>query len=297
MAYFTRRTFLKTSAAAATAACWTPRLLANESGSRVIVVHGKDITRMLARGIERFGGWEAFVVRGEKATLKANVAWASTPEQGGNTTPSLVAACVENCLAAGAADVVVPENPCSHPDEAFMISGIGQAVREAGGRMLALHDDRYFKTVNLPEAVTLKTAQIARDVLETACLINLPVAKHHSGAMLTLSMKNWMGSVKDRNFFHRNGLHQCIADCSTLIKPHLVIMDATRIMLDRGPRGPGTLDYPDQLIFSRDPVAADAYAATLFKKAPFDIPHIQLAHNMKIGCAVLDTIDIVHLEA
>ena len=114
--------------------------------------------------------------------------------------------------------------------------------------------------------------------------------------MLTLSMKNWMGSVKDRGRWHKAGLHQCIADFSTFIKPSLVIIDATRIMLTKGPRGPGDLAHPGELVLSRDPVAADAYAATLFDKDPMEIPHIKIAHEMGTGCADLKRVKVSRVE-
>ena len=105
-----------------------------------------------------------------------------------------------------------------------------------------------------------------------------------------------MGSVRDRGFWHRNNLHQCIADCSTLIKPALIIVDATRIMVSNGPRGPGKLEIANQIIFGTDPVAVDAYAATLFGKDPFKVPYIQIAHDMGIGCGDLSKVDLQHLQ-
>ena len=130
------------------------------------------------------------------------------------------------------------------------------------------------------EGKVAKTANVPR-TFWSATDSNMPVAKHHSGATLTLSMKNWMGSIanEDRRAWHRDGLHQCIADFSTFIRPKLVVIDATRIMLTKGPQGPGDLEHPNEVILSTDPVAADAYAATLFKKAPFDIGHIQTLRN------------------
>jgi uncharacterized protein (DUF362 family) len=114
-----------------------------------------------------------------------------------------------------------------------------------------------------------------------------------------------MGTDKNRGSWHRMGLHQCIADFSTFLKPHLVIIDATRILLNKGPQGPGDLAEPHEIIFSRDPVAADAYAATLFIgqgntavkiKAPFDVPHIRLAHEMGVGCGDLGRVKIERVE-
>jgi uncharacterized protein (DUF362 family) len=295
-----RREFLKTAAAVAAAAAFAPRQLFAEAPSalaRVVAVHGTDVPLMLKTGIDALGGWSAFVQQGQRVTLKVNAGWASTPEQGANTHPALVEECIRACKAAGAATVTLPEKSCSPSDTSFEMSGIGAAVQRAGGRLYALDDDKDFQTMDIPQGKNLKTAEIARDVLDTDCLINMPVAKSHGGATLTIGMKNWMGSVRDRGFWHRNKLHQCIADCSTVIKPKLIIVDATRIMVAKGPRGPGPMEYPHQIVFGTDPVAVDAYVATLFQKEPFSIPYIQIAHDMGIGCGDLAKIELRHLQA
>jgi len=265
-------------------------------GPRVVVVHGADVAEMLQKGMAKLGGFGAFVKKGQKATVKVNAAWASRPEQGGNTHPALVGAIVEGCRKAGASEVVLPENTCSPHEQSFVLSGIEAAAAAAGGRLYQLGEGQYRK-VALPRGKLLKRAEVATDVLETGCLINVPVAKSHGGAVLTVSMKNWMGSVRDRKFWHQGQLHQCIADCSTLIEPNLIVVDATRIMLTNGPRGPGQIATPGELIFGTDPVAVDAYAATLFGKQPFSVPHIEIAHEMGIGVGDLDKVEIVRLEA
>jgi len=261
-----------------------------------VVVHGTDVAKMLAAGIERMGGWGAFAEPGRKATIKANAGWASRPEQGGNTDPDLVGAAVTALLAAGASEVAVPENPCSPAKQSFPMSGIADAVEKAGGRMKALEDADY-RTVALPEARELKQAAVALDCLETGCLVNMPVAKQHGGARLTLSLKNWMGSVQDRGVWHRGNLHQCIADMSTLLRPSLVVLDATRIMLDKGPRGPGPLSWPHQIVLGRDPVAVDAYAASLFGMTAADVPHIRIAEAMGVGVGDLARVAVEHVHA
>jgi len=293
-----RREFLKSSVAIAAAVSFAPRpLFAQASPApRVVAVHGTDIALMLKTGIEALGGWGAFVKPKARVTLKPNAGWASTPEQGANTHPALVEECARACLSAGAASVVLPEKSCSPSAKSFEMSGIAAAARRAGARLYALEDDRDFQSVELPQGQKLRQADVARDVLDTDCLINMPVAKTHGGARLTVGMKNWMGSVRDRGFWHRNNLHQCIADCSTLIRPHLTIVDAIRIMVAKGPRGPGPLEYPNQIVFGTDPVAVDAYAATLFQMDPFSIPYIQIAHDMGIGCGDLSKVDVQHLK-
>ena len=300
MATMPRRDFLKTAAATAAALAFAPRRLFAEAGApaaRVVVAHGTEIPQMLAAAVAALGGWGAFVKPGQKATIKPNAGWASTPEQGANTHPQLVEEAIRACRAAGASEVVLPENSCSPSAKSFAMSGIGAAAKNAGGRLYEPDDDQDFVEVAVPGGKTLKQVAVVRDVLETGCLINMPVAKTHGGAKLTLGLKNWMGSVRDRGFWHRSGLHQCIADFGTLVKAHLTIVDATRIMVTNGPRGPGELKTPNQLVLGTDPVAVDAYAATLFGMQPFAVPHIQIAHDMGLGCGDLAKVDVQHLEA
>ncbi|OGV69644.1 MAG: hypothetical protein A2283_23565 [Lentisphaerae bacterium RIFOXYA12_FULL_48_11] len=294
-----RRQFLKATAVISTVATVLPDVsnAADSSKAVIYVVHGRDITKMVAAGMEKLGGWAKFVKKGQKVTLKPNVAWISKPEQGADTDPVLVSECVKACKTAGASEVVVPEKSVNDWKQSFGSSGVLEAVNRAGGRMYALTEDKYFRKTDFPDAKILKQADVAIDVLDTGCLVNMPIAKSHSGTTLTLGMKNWMGSVKDRQFWHRNKLHQCIADCCTVIKPVLTIMDATRIMLTKGPRGPGEMERPDLLIFGTDPVAVDAYSATLFKKEPFSIEYIKIAHDMGLGCGDLSHVDVVKIEA
>ena len=291
-----RRTFLKAGATAAMAAAVVP-VQAAEPVSTVVVVHGGNIPKMIAAGIAKMGGWEKFVKPGAKVALKPNLAWKSTPEQGGNTHPAIVREVVLAAEAAKAKQVLIPENTCQPEKETFPTSGILEALKGTKAKLYRPKRADYVE-VDVPKGKICRKAKVSRDLIEADCLINMPVAKHHGGATLTISMKNWMGAVDNntRRSWHRDGLHQCIADFSTYLKPHLVIVDATRIMLDHGPQGPGKLAHPHEIIFSTDPAAADAYAASLFNKTPEDVPHIKLAGELGVGCTDLAKIKIERVE-
>ena len=291
-----RRTFLKAGATAAMAAAVVP-VQAAEPVSTVVVVHGEDIPKMIAAGIAKMGGWEKFVKPGAKVALKPNLAWKSTPEQGGNTHPAIVREVVLAAETAKAKQVLIPENTCQPEKETFPTSGILEALKGTKAKLYRPKRADYVE-VDVPKGKICRKAKVSRDLIEADCLINMPVAKHHGGATLTISMKNWMGAVDNntRRSWHRDGLHQCIADFSTYLKPHLVIVDATRIMLDHGPQGPGKLAHPHEIIFSTDPAAADAYAASLFNKTPEDVPHIKLAGELGVGCIDLAKIKIERVE-
>ena len=298
-----RRIFLKTGATAVASGTLSTLLPttaeAAETGAKIVVVHGTDIPKMIEAGIAKMGGWDKFFKSGSKVALKPNVAWKSTPEQGANTHPDIIRAVVLAAEARKVKQVMIPENTCHPEKETFPQSGVLDALKGTNAKLYRPNAKKGdYVAVEVPKGKICKSAKVTRDLIEADCLINMPVAKHHGGATLTISMKNWMGAVDNntRRAWHRDGLHQCIADFSTYLKPTLVIVDATRILLNHGPQGPGDLAHPHEIIFATDPVAADAYATTLFKKTPDDVPHIKLAAELGVGCADLKKIQIERVE-
>ena len=293
-----RRTFIKAGAAAVAGAAALPSVsLAEEPQATVVVVHGTDIPKMVEAGIAKMGGWDKFFKPGGKVALKPNLAWNSTPEQGGNTHPDILRAVVLAAEARKVKQVTIPENTCQPEKKTFEASGALDALKGTGAKLYRPRPSEY-KAVSVPKGKICQDAKVSLDLLEADCLVNMPVAKHHGGATLSLSMKNWMGAVDNstRRAWHRNGLHQCIADFSTYLKPTLIVIDATRIMLDHGPQGPGKLAHPHEIIFATDPVAADTYAASLFGKTPDDVPHIKIAAELGVGCADLAKIKVERVE-
>ncbi|MBR4617135.1 MAG: twin-arginine translocation signal domain-containing protein, partial [Kiritimatiellae bacterium] len=81
-----RRTFIKAGTAAAIGgACAMPSsAVADGAAPVVVVVHGTDPKKMVEAGIAKMGGWEKLFKPGAKVAIKPNLAWKSTPEQGGN---------------------------------------------------------------------------------------------------------------------------------------------------------------------------------------------------------------------
>ena len=128
--------------------------------------------------------------------------------------------------------------------------------------------------------------------------INVPILKHHSSSMVTIGMKNLMGVVWDRAYWHRNDLHQCIADFASYRRPELTVVDAYNVMKQNGPRGVSVGDVVSMKsqIVSTDFVAADAAAAKLFGAEPGDIRHIQLAAQMNLGRIDLDALSINRIK-
>lgn len=248
---------------------------------------------MVGRALRPFGGIEKFVRPGDTVVLKPNAAWLRTPEQAANTNPEVVAAVAELCRKAGAKRILIVEHTCDNPATVcFEMSGIRKVADATGAVIVNANSEGMYRPVSIPGAKVLAQTQVARDVLEADCFINLPVAKDHSATRVTLGLKNLMGIVWDRQVWHVQGVHECIGDFALAVKPHLTIIDATRILVTKGPKGPGEVRKPNQIIAAVDPVAADAFATTLFGLKPNDIGYIMHAHRMGVGEARLNQLNI-----
>lgn len=296
-----RRDFLKASLITGTATALAPSLLAQKAAEPkpdVWIIHGKDKEKMMAKCLEIIKENGGFGKDVKTLALKVNAAWAREPEVGANTDPVLVSAFLAGIKKMGIADVSIPENSCAAPKDSFSMSGIEAAVEANGFKMINLHaKGSPFKKVTIPGADSLKQAEVAKYFLDADAVVNMPVAKHHGGSKLSIAMKNWMGAVRDRGFWHRNNLHQCIADFAGFMKPAWTIIDATKTMMDKGPQGPSKkMKYPDLLIVSKNQVAADAWAATLFHNLPEEVLYIKLAAQKGLGPCRVEDMEVHRIE-
>jgi uncharacterized protein (DUF362 family) len=259
--------------------------VAAEGPAKLAVAGGSGPVENLRRALAAVGGIERFVGRGHRVAIKPNCAWDRTPEQAANTNPELVAELARLCLAAGAASVTVVDNTCHDPARTFARSGIAAAARAAGAAVA--HQGNTATERRDLGGLTLGTWEVLRPIVEADRLINVPIVKHHSLPGATLGMKNWFGAVVGA----RPSLHQQIARvCAELgaaFNPTLTVMDATRVLAGGGPTG-GSLSLvkPMDLVgVATDPVAADAWGASLLELAPGRLPHIGIAEQLGLGSA------------
>lgn len=270
------------------------------AGPRPILVAVREGERvpMLDRALAELGGIGAFVRPGQTVLIKPNIGWDVPPERAGNTHPEIVARLVTLCREAGAKSVSIFDNTCDQWQRCYANSGIGPAAEAAGAQMVNGKDESMYREIEIPQGVKLRRAKVHRLVLESDVFINVPVLKHHSGALMTAAIKNLMGVVWDRRYYHTNDLPQCIADFATVVKPTLNIIDAYHPMVRNGPRGRSADDVVlmRTLLASTDMVAIDAAAARLLGHAPDDVRHVQVAGRMGLGTVDLGAVDIRRLS-
>ncbi len=260
----------------------------------LVAIKGGEPDAMFDKAISSLGGMKSFVKKGQTVVVKPNIGWDVSPERAGNTNPLLVKRIIKHCFDAGAKDVYVFDHTCDNWNRCYSNSGIENAVKDAGGKIVSGASEGYYQDVTIKGTKKLSKAKVHELILESDVFINVPVLKNHGSAGLTISMKNLMGVVWDRGYWHQNNLHQCIADFALYRKPDLNIVDAYYVMKRNGPRGVSTEDIitMKSQIISTDIVAADAASAKLFGKNPDDIDYIKLADELKVGTKDLSKLNI-----
>jgi uncharacterized protein (DUF362 family) len=264
----------------------------------LVVARSGEPEAMVRRAIAALGGMERFVPRDANVIVKPNICVAyHTYEYAATTNPWVVGAVVKLCLEAGARSVRVLDYPFGgSAEEAYEISGIAEQVKAAGGEMVVMPRMK-FVSMDIPQAKALKKSDVYDDALKADVLIDVPIAKDHSLARLTLGMKNLMGLIRYREAVHGN-MGESLTDLTSLFQPKLTVIDAVRMLMANGPTG-GNLDDVKQMntiIASPDIVAADSYAATLFNMQPEELSYIVAGTQRGLGRSDLKNLRIEEIN-
>ncbi len=164
-------------------------------------------------------------------------------------------------------------------------------------KLIFANEERFFEPIEVKGKV-LKKTDMLKLISKVDLFINFANAKHHSATHVSLAIKNLMGAIWNRIDFHTNmDLHQGIADLATAIKPHLNLIDTTKILLNGGPTGPGPIASDNKLFASRDIVAIDSVVASRYNfggksLAPKEIRHLWEAYQHGLGEIDLNKIKI-----
>jgi len=347
MREITRRDFLKLGAGAAVTLGAAP-ILVNPTGAggsqsaalnqtaSVAAVRGSDLYAMTREALEAVGGVRSIVHEGETVFLKPNMVtlpWArnQNPFTAGECTkPEILIACAEECLKAGAAEVIIGDGsqmPRFDWSQASALDGSTDLARAAarlssqyaGKVTLACLEVATPEWVEVPTGISLGSVAISSLVTRADRVISIPVAKTHKWAKLTLSLKNFIGITPlkrygwepadtfSRVLLHKNdytskAMGQLYIDLAKAAKPDLAIIDFSIGMEGDGPTasaGGETLDVKDRLgswllLASTDPVAADATAARVMNHDDTYVRRIlTMAHKQGLGVINEKSIEIM----
>jgi len=299
-----RRHFIRTGAAAV-AATILPWELASggQTGSVVWEIRGtpRDAVKALFRAL---GGLKSLVTE-DPASLsvlvKPNLCLPHPAEQATTSSSEMIEAVSAELTTAGVRKITVADHTLQkaaafEKAEFMKLPGKCPAVR-----ILLADERRLFQPIEVPGKV-LKKTEILKLVPHSGLFINLATAKHHAATDVSLATKNLMGLVWDRAEFHtRMGLAQAIGDLALAARPHLSIVDASRVLLTGGPTGPGRTLEDGRIFASLDMLALDAVVTSRYSFAgrtisPKDVAHLRAAYEHGVGQLDLEKIRVEKLE-
>lgn len=253
----------------------------------IVAIKGADAFTSTNEALQALGGIGRFVSKGSRVGLLINapVNWWL---EGSHTRMEVPLAVAKLCFDAGAKEVVsLPMlSPKFWADSPLTRAhaSVVSSIRSCSGRTVE---------TKISDGVRLKSAKLRVELLDVDVLVNIPVAKHHTGTLLSGNLKNMMGGAdrETNRTFHVGSdgygdldlLCQCIADLNTVRKPNLCVVDATVVLATNGPAGPGDLLKPQKVVVGRDAVAVDAYCARLHQRSPKDLLLLNKAVTAGLG--------------
>ena len=343
-----RREFLRLAAlAAATAAAsactktldFTPPSVVlpqvtAEPTAQVAVIRGANLNTMTREVLEAIGGMREIVHEGETVFIKPNMVtlpWAKAKNPfvlGECTKPEIIIAVTDECLRAGAARVIIGDGSqtpsldwqyATTMDGSTNLAAAAQHLssRYKGEASVASLEVDSPAWVEVPSRTYLGKIAISSLVAEADRVISLPVAKTHSYAQLTLSLKNFVGVTPMRRYGIQQDDHwlrskafdhsspEAIAaiylDIVDAIKPDLTIIDFSIGIEGDGPSvayGGTPIDMKDRLgswllLASTDLMAADATAARIMSHDVAKVRQLGMGYELGLGEIHADRIEMV----
>jgi uncharacterized protein (DUF362 family) len=223
--------------------------------------------------------------------LKPNCVYPKPPKSGVTTDSQVIEGTIKYLKKNGAHNIEIGEGGNRNTDAAFDLTGMREVATKYGLRMINFNEDEAVE-IEIPLAKSLSKVSIARSILRSTCIVNVPKLKIHHMTQVTLSIKNLMGViVGDRgSIMHRN-IDDKLIDLANFVKPKLNVIDGfVGSEMDEVRGKPVTMNI---VIAGTDMVAVDAVGSAVMGFDPRDVGHLKLAETRGLGIANLNDIRVL----
>ena len=244
---------------------------------------GSDPFETTTRALKLVRG-DVVIQPDERVLIKPNCVRPAAPETGVTTDGRVVDAVIEFLLGAGIRDIVIAEGGNPGTDKAFRLTGLSEVAERRDVPLINLNEDEW-EEIPIPGAAALERVRIARTVLDSDRIINVPKLKIHHMAQVTLSLKNLRGVIVDNR---GRVMHERLP---SMFRPALNVVDG--IVGAELDEVVGEPVHSNVVIAGVDMVSVDAVGSAVMGLYPNDIRHVQMAAERGLGVARLDRIDVV----
>lgn len=251
-----------------------------------------DLRDAINRAVEGLGGIRNFMSSGDKVLVKPNFNTADPFPA--SSDREFVAAFADLCHEAGAGEVLLAESSTYSlkTDEVMKEWGCEEILVGRPWLRLVNLDAEPRTTKEVPGALYLKKAAVSSLVDQVDRIFLLPCLKTHKYAGYTGALKLGMGLIKpqQRLLMHLRQLQEKIAELNRLFRADLVVMDARRCFITRGPSF-GEVREPGLILASTSRPAIDVEGVKIIQTyegndlsgiVPEELPQIRRALEMGI---------------
>jgi uncharacterized protein (DUF362 family) len=255
----------------------------------------KKVEEALKKAIEKLGGIEKFIKKGERVLLKPNFV---SPRPPPVTTDLRVIRAVASLVKEAGGKPIIGESSSAmthwwregmNTRDVMDLLGVFNLAKELNIEAVAL-EEKGWEITEITDAVVMKKAELSKLALEVDKIIPIPILKASmEGGGITCSMKVLHALVKpgtDRVRWHRSDLWQKLIDLMKVFRKKIpfCVVDGIKGMEGDGPIHGDPVDM-NVIIVGDDPVATDAIAAKAigFEYPLYEVGPIALAHTQGLG--------------
>lgn len=226
----------------------------------------EHLRESILKVVEEVGGFKKFIKKGETVLLKPNFNTADPFPA--STDVEFLRTVVEILYEEGVGKVIVGESSTAMVNTRKVMEKLRVFYLEksANPAEIIVFDEEKWVKKKVPEGKHLKNIYLPKILESVDKLILLPCLKTHFLAQFTGALKLSVGFVKptQRLKFHVRDLQEKIAELNKLINPDLVIMDARKVFINKGPAS-GEVREPNVILASESRVGVDIEGVKIIK--------------------------------
>lgn len=253
-----------------------------------------DLKEAIKKTVEEIGGFDKFIKSGDRVLLKPN--FNTADPYPASTDPTFLRAVVELVYQAGAGEVIIGESSTMSLKTRSVMEklGIFDLEKECSpAPKILVFEEGNWVSKKIPRGKYLKSVRVPEVLDRVDKLILLPCLKTHFLGQFTGSLKISVGFMKpiERLCLHASNLTEKIAELNLVIEPDLIIMDARKCFVTKGPSD-GRIAEPGLIMASRSRMDIDIEGIKIIQRydgnslagiGPEDIKQIKRARELGIS--------------
>jgi len=253
----------------------------------------KNLKRAVLEAVDELGGFGKIIKKGDVVLLKPNFNTADPFPA--STDPAFLKAVVELIYEqAQPKSVILGDSSTVSLNTRKVMEKLGIFGLEEMDcpPKVYVFDERPWVKKEIPDGKYLKSVWVTHYLDRADKIILLPCLKTHNLAQFTGSLKLALGFIKPfhRIGFHRSHLQEKIAELNKIIKSDLIIMDARKCFITKGP-DKGKIKEPKLILASKSRTEIDMEGIKIIQSFwgnslkgldPLQIPQIRKAKEFGI---------------